>query len=117
MSKKHKCPARIYGARWGGHACPNSGKYEHEGVMFCKLHHPPTVKAKREAKYAQWDAEYQAKREAEKQAAAAAAEQKRRAECFPDLLEALQEMLLQHGVRGGDGPSAKARAAIAKATQ
>jgi hypothetical protein len=34
----------------------------------------------------------------------------------PELLEALEEMLLQHGVRGGDGASAKARAAIAKAT-
>ncbi len=34
----------------------------------------------------------------------------------PDLLEALQEMLLQHGVRRGNGASALARAAIAKAT-
>jgi hypothetical protein len=34
----------------------------------------------------------------------------------PELLEALKEMLLQHGVRGGNGPSAKARAAIKKAT-
>jgi hypothetical protein len=34
----------------------------------------------------------------------------------PELLEALQAMLLQHGVRGGNGVSAQARAAIAKAT-
>lgn len=33
----------------------------------------------------------------------------------PDLLAALQEMLLQHGVRGGDGASQQAREAIAKA--
>jgi hypothetical protein len=34
----------------------------------------------------------------------------------PDLLEALREMLIQFGVRGGNGASAQARAAIARAT-
>ena len=58
-AEKYKCQARTYppGVYWSA-ACGKTAAYEHEGVLYCKTHHPPNVKAKREAKHAKWNAEY-----------------------------------------------------------
>ena len=125
MSDKPKCPTTVYGDTWStrGHACGRTGAYEHEGKHYCKMHHPPTVKAKREAKHAKWIAEAQAKRAAEKQLLDRMSEQKRRAECFHDLLEALQLIQGMAVDQRGDDFNlsteqwAQVHAAIAKATQ
>jgi hypothetical protein len=68
---------------------------------------------------AKWQAELDAKNVVKKSESAAKAEQKRRAECYPDLLSALEYALefLQDWEDVSGAPYArKARAAIAKAT-
>ena len=43
MSERQQCPGR--GWRYSP-PCQNYGKYEHDGKLYCKAHHPPTVDAK-----------------------------------------------------------------------
>lgn len=43
MSDKQLCPGR--GWRHSP-PCQNYGKHEHDGKLYCKAHHPPTVAAK-----------------------------------------------------------------------
>jgi len=125
MSTNTTCPTRVYSSgMWGGHVCGLTAKHEHEGVMYCKRHHPPTYKAKRQAQSDKWAEQTRREVEAGKQAAAKAAEQKRRAECFPDLLEALQLILPmakgyahQHNVGSNQAYCDQAESVIAKATQ
>lgn len=80
-----KCAGEVsYGGSWGRYrACKHDGTLEHDGKLWCKIHHPPTAKAKRDAKYDAHTAKWQADR-------AAAKELARRADCFPELLEALR---------------------------
>ncbi len=73
MSEKHTCCARIYSGYLSSHACGKGAAYEHEGKWYCKTHHPPTAKAKNEARNAKWQAELDEKRAREKAAADAAA--------------------------------------------
>lgn len=114
----HKCEGRVYqGPGLGFKACCKNAAYEHEGKWFCKAHHPPTIKEKSAAKTAIMRAEW-AKGAAESKAKATAlAEQKRRADCYPDLLAALESLLAN--LTEGDFISLTridvARAAIAKA--
>ena len=90
-AQKQTCAGKIFrGYRYYG--CANTGSHEHEGVMYCKTHHPPTVKAKRDKKQAEWESKYQERVKAEKAKADATSEMKRRANCFPDLLDALQSV-------------------------
>lgn len=66
---------RASGRRWigGRKPCSNSGTLEHEGRLWCKTHHPSAVDAKRKAKYAKWDAKWDAEnREREQKARDAA---------------------------------------------
>jgi hypothetical protein len=117
---KHKCCAKVYTPDTiSGYTCGRGAAYEHEGRHYCKTHHPPTVKAKREESNAAWQLKFQAEQDARKKADAERAEQKRRAECFPELLEALQEVMAwgtdENYVRAKDACE-KARTAIARAT-
>ena len=59
---KPKCNARVVspGGYWG-HACGKTATYEESGTFYCKTHHPPTVEAKRDAKHAKWNAEFDAR--------------------------------------------------------
>jgi len=112
----HKCEADV----WGTHRYTKCGKtaaHEHEGKWYCKTHHPPTVKAKREARNARWKAESDDKDSARATTHAALAEQKRRADCYPDLLAALIGLERAAGiaVMYADLGRIAARAAIAKA--
>lgn len=61
---EHKCVKVM----WGGVAavsCGRSGKYEHEGKWYCKQHHPPTLKAKDEARREKWRQEVEDRRNAD----------------------------------------------------
>lgn len=55
---KQRCAGRTYdniSRLFGG--CQRNGSLEHDGKMWCKTHHPPTVEAKTKALHAKWDAE------------------------------------------------------------
>lgn len=91
---KHTCQEEIFqGAGFRFKACGRGAKYEYEGKHYCGTHHPPTVQAKRDAKRDEWMRRLDAERAARERNARAMAEQKRRADCFPALLEALQAWL------------------------
>jgi hypothetical protein len=119
----HKCEGRIYqGPGFGFKPCGKNAAYEHEGKWFCKTHHPPTIKAKSAARTADLQAKWAAQDKASKAKSAAKAEQKRRADCYPDLLAALKECA---AVCAGETMNKNgliralemSRAAIAKATE
>lgn len=62
--EKQRCAGRTYdniSRLFGG--CQRNGSLEHDGKMWCKTHHPPTVKARDEALRAKWEAEYRARKE------------------------------------------------------
>ena len=88
MKTKHACEGHVFSGYWWL-PCGKSGAHEHEGHWYCKTHHPPTVAAKSAARgklrQAKWDAEHEAARAKR----LAADEQKRRADCYDDLLDAL----------------------------
>ena len=46
-----RCSASVSSsAGWGSHQCARDGKYpDEDGNLWCKQHHPDTVKTKREA--------------------------------------------------------------------
>lgn len=56
---KPKCGKLIYspGAYYGA-PCGKTAAYEEAGAYYCKRHHPPTVKAKKKARDAAWNAKY-----------------------------------------------------------
>ncbi len=59
---ENTCP----GSRWPKGSCRpmrcgKNGSLEYKGHLWCKTHHPPTVKAKQAAKSAEWEAEHKAK--------------------------------------------------------
>lgn len=53
MPDKPKCAGRVYD-RYHNFPCSKTGSLEHDGKFWCKTHHPPTVKEKRDAKHAKW---------------------------------------------------------------
>lgn len=75
---RHTCEKRLWSSFAGpGHLHGVGAKYEHLGKWYCKIHHPPTLKAKA----IEWDrkcqAEWDAKRVARnKDAAIRKAEQR-----------------------------------------
>ena len=83
--------------KWGGFGattlCRNRAAVEHEGRHYCGVHNPVRKAEKQEAYtaalHAKWDSE--AKQRAAKQAADA--ERDRRAALYPELLEALQDLI------------------------
>ena len=85
----HKCDGTIFGEYWP-YRCGVTAKHEHEGSWYCKTHHPPTIKAKDAARSAKFRATLGAERDAAQAKKLAADEQKQRADCYDDLLEALR---------------------------
>ena len=112
----HKCNGTIFGDYWP-YRCGVTAKHEHEGSWYCKTHHPPTVKAKDAARSAKFSAKSDAERDAAQAKKLAADEQKQRADCYDDLLEALRLIATAEN-SALDLAYCKgiARAAIAKAT-
>jgi hypothetical protein len=121
----HKCKGDVWTVEsYRSYPCNKNAAHEHEGQWFCKTHHPPTIKAKSDARTAGLNAKWDAQNVTNKAESAAKAEQERRADCYPDLLAALEEILpwipktsaseggfVFENVRAAD----KVRAAIAKA--
>jgi hypothetical protein len=104
----------------GGRPCGKNAKYEHEGKWFCKIHHPPTVAEKNKARNERWEKKWAAHCERVEQKA----EQQRRADLYPELLGALQniaatarlaEEFKSDWCAAATGMVRMARAAIAKA--
>jgi hypothetical protein len=60
--EKQKCAGTAYHAG-RSYNCGRTGTLEHDGKMWCKTHHPPTVEAKTKALHAKWEAQYQARKE------------------------------------------------------
>ena len=112
----HKCNGTIFRDYWT-YRCGVTAKHEHEGSWYCKTHHPPTVKAKGDARSANLRAKLYAERDAAQAKKLAADEQKQRADCYDDLLEALRLIATAEN-SALDLPYCKgiARAAISKAT-
>ena len=86
---KHKCNGTILRNSWPCRCCVTA-THEHEGSWYCKTHHPPAVKAKDAARSAKLRAKLDAERDAAQAKKLAADEQKQRADCYDDLLEALR---------------------------
>ena len=112
----HKCNGTIFRDYWT-YRCGVTAKHEHEGSWYCKTHHPPTVKAKGDARSAKFRAKLDAERDAAQAKKLAADEQKQRADCYDDFLEALRLIATAEN-SALDLAYCKgiARAAIAKAT-
>ena len=114
----HKCSAKIFNGWMTPHVCGNTAKHEHDGVMYCKTHHPPTVAAKEKARSEAWKAKWARECAIREKAAAARDERDRRAALFPELLEALVDVMFRHVPFSDKSEYAeKARAVIAKSTQ
>ncbi len=116
MTTEHTCIGRV----WDGYRfylCGKKAKHEHEGGWYCKNHHPPTVQAKREARDKRWEKKWAEQRERIAQQEAQRAEQKRRADLYPELLEALKDLLslADASLAGGVSTRAAAHRAIDKA--
>jgi hypothetical protein len=92
VKEQHKCCGRVW-SRFGFHTCSRNAKYEHEGKWFCKTHHPPTVQQKLDARNAAWEKDFEARQRAHGEAQAAKAETDRRAALYPELLEALKDIV------------------------
>lgn len=52
---EHTCPAR---AANKSTACGRPARHEHEGIRYCKAHHPPSAVAKEAERNAQWEAKW-----------------------------------------------------------
>jgi hypothetical protein len=112
VTTEHTCVARV----WGGYSfnsCGKKAKHEHEGQWYCKTHHPPTVQAKREARDERWEKEWAERQER----IAQQAEQKRRADLYPELLEALKAILATQSEFEEWEAQQAARVVVAKAEE
>ena len=118
MRTKHTCEGHVFSNYWS-RPCGKSAAHEHEGRWYCKTHHPPTVAAKSAARSEFLQAKWDAEREAARAKRLAADEQKRRADCYDDLLTELRLIAGTDPVDAALDPQRAvrvARAAIARAT-
>jgi hypothetical protein len=104
MTTEHTCEKVIWSGFYKS-KCSKKAKHEHEGHWYCKTHHPPTVRAKTDARNEKWKKEWAAKRERDALEAAQKAEQQRRATLYPDLIQAMREIarLLEGGEKSAQG--------------
>lgn len=114
MTDQHKCPHRVFSGRGFSHVCEKKAAYEHDGIWFCKTHHPPTVAQKNKeredgwrAKWAEQDAERKRKKEE-------TAAQERIVELFPKLVNALRSAIATIELEYGDGSCAEYRELLEK---
>ena len=109
---KPKCCGRyLPTGSWESYPCGKNASMEHEGKHYCKTHHPPTVAAKQDARMAKWRAEWDAQRAREQAASDAAAEQKRRADAYDQLVDRVKELegALRDAVDCGMVPTSSAK--------
>ena len=112
-----QCCVRVHSAdSFSGHRCCIAPKFEQDGKAYCSIHYPPNVKAKQAARSAAWNAKWDASEAARQKRESDAAEQKRRADLYPELLAACQVAFDQTCAVGRPKDWEQIRAAIAKAT-
>ena len=87
-----RCSEMIYG-RGYRHQCSKSGKIERDGRWYCGTHDPVRIKEKQQERDRKWSERFRAQRSASEQREKDEAEQKRRADLFPELLEHLEKLL------------------------
>ena len=109
------CCGRIYTGSYSiySHACGKKAKVVRDGQHYCGLHDPVAKQEKRDAATAERRTTWAAEAASNKAKADAMAEQKRRADCYDDLLDALKQIYNHHSPR----TMALARKALAKATK
>jgi len=130
---KYKCCATVfYGTLMHRKDCGKTAKFERDGKHYCGTHDPVAVAARNKQRDAEFKKRWEAERQASATKAAAAAEQKRRADCYDELLNSLNDLNSLY-VRAWDQPAgslwfspesvqkfeeihARATAVIAKAT-
>lgn len=91
MADQSQCAKTVFTDLFGGHRCGNWGKIKAEDKWWCGIHSPAGIAKRRAAELARWakrDAQWKAKNDRE-------TEQQRRAECYPDLLEALEGIWIE----------------------
>ena len=118
MRTKHTCEGHVF-SNYLSRPCGKSAAHEHEGHWYCKTHHPPAVAAKSAARSELLQAKWDAEREAARAKRLAADEQKRRADCYDDLLTELRLIAGTDPVDAAWDPQRAvrvARAASARAT-
>jgi hypothetical protein len=116
VTTEHTCNKRIWRGL-GSHSCSKKAKYEHKGEWYCKTHHPPTVRAKTDARNERWEKQFAEQRERIAQQEAQRAEQKRRADLYPELLEALKAILAAESEYEEWEAQQAARVVVAKAEE
>ena len=85
--EKTRCEATFMDdTGWHLTQCSRNGKYEEEGKHWCRQHSPSATKARQKAS----DQRYEAISRRNSEKWAEQRERDRRAECFPDLVAALE---------------------------
>ena len=98
MSGNNKCSVRVYsGGSYMGYPCGKSAKVERDGKHYCGTHDPVRVAARAAARETEFQHRWQAQKQAQKAADAERAETKRRADAYPALVAALDEILSYGG--------------------
>lgn len=100
--------SKIVWHRFGKFSCSATGKYEHDGKLYCKKHHPPSVEATRKAKAEKWERECAARHKAREDANAKQAEIERKAAAYDELSPGLAQLL--EAVRNHQWTEAERRA-------
>ncbi len=118
-ANKHRCSGKVWNGSWRTQ-CGKNAKYEHNGLYYCKSHHPPSV-AERDAERTRLsELKWAAQCSANDKRAKEQAEQKRRADMYDDLLEALKDAIKrEHNPFEPDNQSERYKrwsAIVAKAT-
>lgn len=92
MSTKYTCCGRIH-SNFRFYECGKTAKFDREGKHYCGMHDPVTIAEKQAIKDAAWRSDMAARDTATKARLDKQAETERRADCYPQILEALQALL------------------------
>ncbi len=87
-----RCAERVWDG-WHQHRCTRKGTVQEDGKGWCKQHAPALAKAKREERDRKWQEKWDRQDKERAEAKAADAEVQRRADCYDDLLAALERIL------------------------
>ena len=87
---KPTCVGRVWSGYGGWYPCGRGAAYEFEGKHYCKTHHPPSAKEKEKGREAKRKTQAREEQERLLKVAAHKAEIQRRADLYPQLLEAVK---------------------------
>lgn len=89
---KPRCSVVVFSGSYAGHACPNKGKVHRDGDWYCGVHDPVRAAERRAKQKKKGDAEFQAYQERVARQDAERKERNRRADLFPELVDALNSI-------------------------